>query len=95
MSTAAAIVYVSGFLHAKRRGGSPVGLGRARLVLGSGLHLAQVAGSALLTIGMTAGLYIAAFAMVAVLAFMISGAWLLIVGVNNSETGHSAAPFRS
>ena len=39
-----------------------------------------MAGAALLVAGYLAGLYLAAVAMVAALAFMITAAWLLVVG---------------
>jgi hypothetical protein len=39
-------------------------------------------GAVLLITGHVAGVYVAAVAMVVLLAFMISGAWLLIVGVS-------------
>jgi hypothetical protein len=44
------------------------------------LYLAEIAGAALLVAGYLAGLYLAAVAMVAALAFMITAAWLLVVG---------------
>jgi hypothetical protein len=43
------------------------------------LYLAEIAGAALLVAGYLAGLYLAAVAMVAALAFMITAAWLLVV----------------
>jgi len=44
------------------------------------LYLAEMAGAALLVAGYLAGLYLAAVAMVAALAFMITAAWLPVVG---------------
>ena len=41
----------------------------------------EVLGAALIVAGVTAGLYLAAISMVSLLAFMISGAWLLIVAI--------------
>ena len=75
------IVYVTGYVHAARRGGSAVALGGTRLATGTVLHVAHVIGAALLALGYTAGLYLASVMMVLLLAYMISGAWLLLVGV--------------
>jgi hypothetical protein len=77
-----AIVYVYGYVQAIRLGGSSVGLRSHRLVGGTVLYIAEVTGAALLLAGNIAGLYLAAVAMVLLLAFMISGAWLLIVGIS-------------
>lgn len=77
-----AIVYVYGYVQAIRLGGSPVGLRSHRLVGGTALYIAEISGAALLLAGSIAGLYLAAVAMVMLLAFMISGAWLLIVGIS-------------
>lgn len=79
------LVYVSGYLHAIRRGGSRVGLGNLRLAFGTGLHVVQVVGAGLFALGYLAGLYVAALTMVVLLGFMISGAWLLIVGVERAK----------
>lgn len=42
----------------------------------------EIVGATLLLSGYVAGLYLAAISMIGVLAFMISGAWLLIMGVS-------------
>ncbi|HYM14222.1 MAG TPA: hypothetical protein VEZ14_01525, partial [Dehalococcoidia bacterium] len=76
------IVYIYGYVQAIRLGGSSVGLRYHRLVAGTALYVAEVAGAALLLAGVRAGLYLAAVAMVLLLAFTISGAWLLIVGIS-------------
>jgi hypothetical protein len=77
-----AIVYIYGYVQAIRLGGSSVGLRPDRLVGGTALYIAEVSGGALLLAGKIAGLYLAAVAMVLLLALMISGAWLLIVGIS-------------
>ena len=82
VSVVAAVVYVYGYVQALRRGDSSVGLRSYRLVGGTALHVAEIVGAALLLSGFVAGLYVAAIAMVSLLAFMISGAWLLIMGIS-------------
>ena len=81
VSAAATAVYVYGYIQAIRRGESSVGLRSGRLIGGTTLHVFEIGGAALLLSGYIAGLYIAAISMVALLVFMISGAWLLIMGV--------------
>lgn len=81
VAAAAALVYVYGYIQAIRRGESSVGLRSYRLVGGTALHVVQIVGAALLLSGYVAGLYLAAISMIGLLAFMISGAWLLIMGV--------------
>jgi hypothetical protein len=76
----AGAVYVYGYVRAVRLGGSAVWLRAHRVAFGSALHLAEIGGAALLIAGHISGLYIAALAMIILLAYMISGAWLLIVG---------------
>ena len=81
-------VYVHGYVQAVRRGGSVAWLLARRVVVLAVLYAGQLVGAALLVADHVAGLYVAAVAMVAALAFMISGAWLLVVGV----TGASRTP---
>jgi hypothetical protein len=50
------------------------------------LYLTQLVGAALLVADQIAGLYVAAVAMVAALTPMISGAWLLVIGVTMRES---------
>lgn len=82
VSAVATVVYVFGYIQAIRFGGSSVGLRPYRLVGGTALHIIEIVGAALLLSGYVAGLYLAAISMIGVLAFMISGAWLLIMGVS-------------
>jgi small-conductance mechanosensitive channel len=72
-------VLIYGYTQA-RRGGSKAWLRSRRSILLGALYLAEMAGAALLIAGYLAGLYLAAVAMVAALAFMITAAWLLVVG---------------
>jgi len=82
VSAVAGLVYVYGYIQAIRFGKSSVGLRSPRLVVGTALHVVEIAGAALLLSGYVAGLYVAAISMICLLAFMISGAWLLIMGVS-------------
>jgi hypothetical protein len=85
VSALAGVVYVYGYIQAIRFGESSVGLRSRRLVGGTTLHIVEIAGAALLFSGYIAGLYLAAISMIALLAFMISGAWLLIMGVSEQR----------
>jgi hypothetical protein len=85
VSAAAAAVYVYGYIQAIRRGSSSVGLRSRRLIGGTALHGVEITGASLLLGGYIAGLYLAAISMVALLAYMISGAWLLIMGVSDQR----------
>ena len=58
-----------------------------RTVSGTGFYVAQVVGSIVLLLGATAGLYIAAVAMVILAGYSISGAWLLVVSAHQDEQG--------
>ena len=78
-------VYVHGYVRAVRLGGSVAWLLARRVVVLAVLYVGQLVGAALLVAGHIAGLYVAAVAMVAALAFMISGAWLLVVGVTSAS----------
>ena len=78
-------VYIHGYVQAVRRGGSVAWLLERRVVVLAVLYAGQLVGAALLVADHVAGLYVAAVAMVASLAFMISGAWLLVVGVTSGS----------
>lgn len=85
VATTTTAIYVNGYVRARRRGGSAVGLGGVRLVGGTTLYVAEVAGAIALVLGYTGGLYVAAVAMIILLAWGISGAWLLVVGVHEDK----------
>ena len=78
-------VYVHGYVQAVRRGGSVAWLLARRVVVLAVLYVGQLVGAALLVADRVAGLYVATVAMVASLAFMITGAWLLVVGVTSAS----------
>jgi hypothetical protein len=77
----AAFVYINGAISAKKKGRSAVGLTLIRLVFGTTLYVIEILGAIMFMLGNLSGLYVAAVAMVIMLAFTITGAWLLVVGV--------------
>ena len=78
-------VYLRGYVQAVRLSGSTAWLRGRRMVVAAVLYLTQLIGAALLIADHIAGLYLAAVAMVTALTFMISSAWLLVVGMATRE----------
>lgn len=76
----ATAIFVRGYVIAIKAGVSLIGLNVPRLGGGTLCYLAEVTGAIFLILGYTAGLYIAAVGIVVLFAFLISGAWLLIIG---------------
>ena len=76
-----ATIFLYGFRQAFKFGSQP---SKVRLVIGTCLYLAQSLGALVLLSGSISGLYIASVAMLINIAFMISAAWLLVVGVYRS-----------
>lgn len=58
-----------------------IGLNVPRLAGGTLCYLAEVAGAIFLILRYSSGLYIAAIGIVVLFAFLISGAWLLMIGI--------------
>jgi hypothetical protein len=79
------ITYVRVYIRARKMGKSSVGLSVGRFIAGTSCYVAQIIGSVLLISGYVAGLYLASVAMVLSFAFFISGAWLLITGIYESQ----------
>jgi hypothetical protein len=52
-------------------------------------YLAEVIGAIFLILGYSAGLYIAAIAISILFAFLISGAWLLMLGIYEDRRDES------
>jgi len=77
-----AIIFLYGFHQAFKFGSHP---GKQRLVIGSCLYLAELIGALMLISGSILGLYIVAVAILLNVAFMISAAWLLVVGVYSAR----------
>jgi hypothetical protein len=86
-TAAAGGVYVYGYVQAIRLGQGDIGLGLPRLATGTAYYLGDTVGAAILIAGYRAGLYIAATSMIALLAWMITGAWLLIMGGPDRRQG--------
>lgn len=84
-SSIGACIYIHGITKARRKGRSRFGLGLPRLVFGAALYMVEIIGTIMLALGYIAGLYIAAITMVALLTFTITGAWLLLVGVEEDR----------
>jgi hypothetical protein len=82
----ATVIFVRGYIVAIRAGMSSIGLNTPRLAGGTLCYLAEVIGAIFLILGHSAGLYIAAIASIVLFAFLISGAWLLIIGVYEEPT---------
>lgn len=77
-----ATIFLYGFRQAYRFESHP---SKLRLVIGACLYLAELIGALLLLSGAILGLYIAAVAIIMNIAFMISGAWLLVVGAYSAR----------
>jgi hypothetical protein len=77
----ATVIFIRGYVVAIRSGMSSIGLNTPRLAGGTICYLAEVVGAICLILGYTSGLYIAAIAIIVLFAFLISGAWLLMIGI--------------
>ena len=77
----ATYIFIRGYVVAIKSGMSSIGLNPPRLAGGTMCYLAEVTGAVLLILGHGEGLYIAAIATIVLFAFLISGAWLLIIGI--------------
>ncbi|WP_154674549.1 hypothetical protein [Mesorhizobium erdmanii] len=77
----ATFIFVRGYVVAIKSGMSSIGLTVPRLAGGTVCYLAEVIGAFLLVLGRGIGLYIAALGTIVLFAFLISGAWLLIIGI--------------
>ncbi len=76
----ATAIFIRGYVIAIRAGMSSIGLSAPRLAGGTICYLAEVIGAIFLILGYSAGLYIAAIAIIVLFGFLISGAWLLMIG---------------
>lgn len=78
-------IFIRGYVVAIRSGMSSIGLTLPRLAGGTLCYVAEVIGGIFLILGNSAGLYIAAVGMIVLFAFLISGAWLLIIGIYEDQ----------
>ncbi len=81
----ATAIFVIGYVRAIRAGMSSIGLNTPRLAGATICYLAEVISGILLILGHSAGLYVAAVATVVLFAFLISGAWLLMIGIHEDQ----------
>jgi len=77
----ATVIFIRGYVVAIRSGMSSIGLNTPRLAGGTICYLAEVISAIFLIRGYNSGLYIAAIAIIVLFAFLISGAWLLMIGI--------------
>lgn len=82
----ATAIFIRGYVVAIRSGMSFIGLNVPRLAGGTLCYLAEIVGAILLILKYSAGLYIAAIGIVILFAFLISGAWLLMIGIYEDRT---------
>ena len=82
----ATIIFIRGYVIALRSGMSSIGLTAPRLTGGTICYLAEVIGAIFLILGYSSGFYIAAIAIIVLFAFLISGAWLLMIGIYEDRT---------
>lgn len=74
-------VFIRGYVRAIKSGMSSIGLNAPRLAGGTVCYLAEVVGAIFLVLGYGSGLYIAASGIIVLFGFLISGAWLLMIGI--------------
>jgi hypothetical protein len=80
-------VFINGYINAMKMSD---GLRLSRIVGGSLIHSTELVGAALLFFGFLPGLYIAAIAIVTNTVYMITAAWLLVVGAFDQKTSADA-----
>ncbi|HEY4964148.1 MAG TPA: hypothetical protein VIH90_05625 [Candidatus Saccharimonadales bacterium] len=88
ISVIALSVYIHGYIQAYKGPSSKLGLGFIRLAIGTICHLIAIAGAITLISGHIVGIYISAIAMILYIPFLISGAWLLMIGVHQDLNKH-------
>ena len=77
----ATIIFIRGYVIAIRSGMSSIGLNAPRLAGGTICYLAEIIGAIFLILGYSTGFYLAAIAIIVLFGFLISGAWLLMIGI--------------
>ena len=86
VSVFATAINTNGYVQAfRRRSSSLYALSPFRIIGGSACYLGQIIGSLMLLLGIPAGIYVSAIALVANFYFFVSGAWLLVVGTAPSS----------
>jgi hypothetical protein len=77
----ATVIFIRGYVIAVRSGMSSIGLNASRLAGGTLCYIAEVIGAILIILGYYIGFFITAIATIVLFGFLISGAWLLMIGV--------------
>lgn len=77
----ATVIFIRGYVVAIRSGMSSIGLKTPRLAGGTICYLAEVISAIFLIRGYSQGFNIAAIGIIVLFAFLISGAWLLMIGI--------------
>jgi hypothetical protein len=80
VSVIATAINTNGYVQAFRQQSSLYNLSLFRMIGGSLCYFGQIVGALLLILGATAGVYIGAVALIINFYFLVSGAWLLILG---------------
>jgi hypothetical protein len=83
----ATVIFIRGYVIAIKASMSSIGLNTLRLGGGTLCYLAEVIGAIFLIFGHSLGLYIAAIATIVLFAFLISGAWLIVIGIYQDQLG--------
>jgi len=81
----ATVIFIRGYVIAIRAGMSFIGLNVPRLAGGTICYLAEVLSAIFFILGYNTGLYIAAVSIIVLFAFLISGAWLLMIGIYHEQ----------
>lgn len=81
----ATVIFVRGYIVALRSGMSSIGLTVPRLAGGTICYLVEVVSAILVMRGDEIGFSIAAIAIIILFGFLISGAWLLIIGIYEGQ----------
>lgn len=82
----ATVIFIRGYVVAIRSGMSSIGLNAPRLTGGTVCYLAGIIAGIALIAGCGTGYIIAALGIVVLFAFLISGAWLLMIGIYEDRT---------
>lgn len=82
----ATAIFIRGYVIAIRSRASSIGLNAPRLAGGTVCYLAELVGASCLILGNGVGLEIAAIAIIVLFGFLISGAWLLMIGIYEDGT---------
>jgi len=81
----ATVIFIRGYVIAIRASMSVIGLNTLRLGGGTLCYFAELIGAIFLIFGHSLGLNIAAIATIVLFAFLISGAWLIVIGIYQDQ----------